>query len=306
MWAPAPFWDKWTNVLRGAIGARKLSATGLDYRLMSLQYTAVVQPVPAFQLRYNFDGSRIDDQATSLRTDRFQNDVSAAYFYKYGRFTGGYGYEMNDDDVTLTSYDSWNAGTEFHYGKLVSAKVDYFSRAKQDQEERTLLKDLEAAQTRAKLEVRPIDELVIGGEYAKREREFPDIGVTADGELAGAFGRYTYAGWGTVSGDYTYSTDDYTDLASGFHSRSNIVTGRLEFTRVKNLRLAAGATWLDIERDLNIEKGMFFAEGAYTLLDHYRFEVKYNGYSYDDYILLDRYYTANVVQINLAYDFRLK
>jgi hypothetical protein len=188
----------------------------------------------------------------------------------------------------------------------VSAKVDYFSRVKQDQEERTLLKDLEAAQTRAKLEVRPIEELVIGGEYAKREREFPDIGVTADGELAGAFGRYTYAGWGTISGDYTYSTDDYTDLASGFHSRSNIVTGRLEFNRVKNLRLAAGATWLDIERDLNIEKGMFFAEGAYTLLDHYRVEVKYNGYSYDDYILLDRYYTANVVQINLAYDFRLK
>ena len=306
LYAPMPFYDKWNNLVRGAIGVRKLSGSGLDYRLMSFQYTAVVQPVSAFQLKYLFDASQVDDAATSLRTDRFQNDLEAAYFYKYGRFNGGYGYEINDDDRTLTSYDSWNAGTEFHYGKYVSAKVDYASRVKKDQEELTLLKDLEATQTRAKLDVRPLDGLVFGGDYAKREREFPDIDVQADGEVAGAFGRYTYAGWGAVSADYSYATDDYKDLAGGFSSCSNIVTGRLEFERVRNLRLATGFTYLDISRDLDIEKGMFFAEGAYTLLDHYRVEVKYNGYSYDDYILLDRYYTANVVQINLAYDFRLK
>ena len=241
-----------------------------------------------------------------LRTDRFQNDIQVAYFNRYGRLHGGYGYEINDDDRFLTHYDSWNAGAEFRYHKLVTAKVDYASRAKKDEEARTLLQDVEAAQARAKLEVRPLDGLVLGADYADREREFPDIGVAAEGATAGVYGRYTYAGWGTASADYSYTDDDYTDLAGGFRTFSNVATGRLEFTRVRNLRLATGFTWLDIAQDLDIEKGLFFAEGAYTLLDHYRLEVKYNGYSYDDFILLDRYYTANVVQINLAYDFRLK
>ena len=34
----------------------------------------------------------------------------------------------------------------------------------------------------------------------------------------------------------------------------------------------------------------------------YHVEVKYNVYNYDDYILLDRYYTANVVWVNVAWD----
>jgi len=306
LYAPMPFWSKWNNFVRAAVGTRKLSGSGLDYRIMSAQYTAVVEPVPAFQLKYLFDGSRIDDAATRLRTDRFQNDVQVAYFNRYGRLHGGYGYEINDDDRFLTHYDSWNAGAEFRYHKLVTAKVDYASRVKKDEEALTLLQDVEAAQARAKLEVRPVDGLVLGADYADREREFPDIGVEAEGATAGVYGRYTYAGWGTASADYSYTDDDYTDLAGGFRTFSNVATGRLEFTRVRNLRLATGFTWLDIARDLDIEKGLFFAEGAYTLLDHYRLEVKFNGYSYDDFILLDRYYTANVVQINLAYDFRLK
>ena len=33
----------------------------------------------------------------------------------------------------------------------------------------------------------------------------------------------------------------------------------------------------------------------------YFVQVKYNVYNYDDYLLLDRYYTANVVWLNVGY-----
>jgi hypothetical protein len=65
-------------------------------------------------------------------------------------------------------------------------------------------------------------------------------------------------------------------------------------------------TYLDIRRDLDIEKSLVFAEGAYTLRDDYHLEVACNVYNYDDYVLLDRYYTANVLRINVAYDFHLR
>jgi hypothetical protein len=71
------------------------------------------------------------------------------------------------------------------------------------------------------------------------------------------------------------------------------------------LRLAGGATYMKIRENLDIEKSMAFVEGDYALPRGYHLEIKYNVYNYDDYILLSRYYTANVVRINLGYDFRL-
>ena len=80
---------------------------------------------------------------------------------------------------------------------------------------------------------------------------------------------------------------------------------RVEVGRVRNLRVAGGVTYLDIGRDLDIEKSMVFVEGTLRLAGRYRLEAKYNCYNYDDYILLDRYYTANVVRFNLGYDIHL-
>jgi hypothetical protein len=70
------------------------------------------------------------------------------------------------------------------------------------------------------------------------------------------------------------------------------------------LNVASGVTYLDIGRDLDIEKTIVFVESALKLFDRYHLEVKYNVYNYDDYILLDRYYTANVVRVDFGYDLR--
>jgi hypothetical protein len=306
LYTPCVFYDKWTHLLRAAYGNRKLSNTDLEYTLASFQYTGVIQPVEAFRLRYGFDANRVDDQSTRLMTDRFQNDFDAFWLYRYGQVSGGYGYETNDDDRTLTSYHNWRVGTAFRYGKAVSAKVDYASRVKKDQEELTLLKDVEASQIRARLQVQPRDGVVLGGGYSKRERELPDLGVTVDGEVANAFGRYDAKGWGALSGDYSFSTDDFQDLAGGFHTESHFATGRVEFERIQGLHLAGGVTFMDVGGDLDIEKSIVFLEGSCTLSNGYSIELKYNAFNYDDYILLDRYYTANVLRINVGYNLHLK
>ncbi len=306
LYSPSHFLGNWTHLLRAAYGVHRLSNRDLDYTLTNLQYTGVLQAARALQLRYRFEGNRVDDQATRLKTDRFENDADATYYYRYGQFSGGYGYETNDDDQTLTSYNTWRAGTIFRPGKYLDARVDYVSRVKKDQEDLTLLKDIDASQIRAKLQVRPRDELALGAGFSRREREFTTIGVDLKGDEFNAFGRYAYPGWGALSSDYSYSTDDYRDLTAGFHVRSHIVTARADFERLKNLRLGGGVTYLDIRRDLSIEKTLVFVEGTYTLQNDYHLEVRYNVYNYDDYLLLDRFYTANVLRLNVAYDLHLR
>ena len=310
LYAPDPFYDKWTHLVRGSYGVRKLSDGDLEYTLANLQYTGVVEPRERFQFRYNFDGSRIDDQATGLKTIRLQNNVDGTYHHPHGHLTAGYGYETNDDR-TLTHYNSWRAGGSFRVERAaggrpgLTAKADYARRVKRDEEQLTLLRDVESSRIRASLQLQPIDPVTAGGGYSKREREFPDINVKSEGEVWSAFARGELKRWGNVSADYSYATDTYTDLAAGFDASSHIVTARAEFQRIKNLTLAGGVTYLDIGKDLDIEKSMVFVEGAYKVLNDYHLEVRYNVYNYDDYILLDRYYTANVLRINLAYDLHL-
>jgi len=305
LYTPSPFYDKWTHMLRGAYGVRKLPNGDLEYTLANFQYTGIVAPIRTWQFRYNYEANRTDDQATGLKTDRFQNNLDVTYFYPRGRLTAGYAYETNDDDRTLTSYNSWKAGATYRQGRWISAKFDYAGRIKNDQEDLTLLKDVEAFRVRGSLDLKPIEQLAFGGGYSRRERELPDIGVKVDGDVATGYGRYEMRSWGSLGADYSYSNDDYRDLAGRFATESHIVTGRADFTRVKNLRLAGGVTYLDIGKDLNIEKSSVFAEGSYRVLRDYRVEVQYNVYNYDDYILIDRYYTANVVRFNLVYDLKL-
>jgi len=306
LYSPSPFYDRLTHLVRGAYGVRKLSNGNVDHTLASFQYTAVAQPRTAWQLKYAFGASRIDDDATRLKTDRIQNDIDAAFLHRYGRISAGFGYETNDDDRYLTSYKSWRTGATFHYQRRVNAKVDYSGRVKKDEEELTLLKDLEASRFQGKLELRPIEPVLVGGGFSRRTREFPDIHVESKGTVASAFARFDQAGWGSVAADYSWTKDDYRDLLAGFKTETHLVTARVEIDRIANLKLASGVTYLDINKDLDIEKSIVFLEAGYRLLGDYHLEILYNVYNYDDYILLDRYYTANVVRISLGYDLHLK
>jgi len=231
-----------------------------------------------------------------------QNDFDVTWFHRYGRVNAGYGYEMNDDDRSITTYHSWRAGMTFRPERRLTARVDYSGRVKKDLEELTLLKDVQSLRARARLEYRPTERFTLSGDYTRRERELPDIGVSVNGSVSGAFVRYEIPKWGALSADYSHTLDEYVDRLAGFDAQSDVVTGRVEIGRFRNLRLAGGGTYLDIGKDLDIEKSLVFVEGDLKFAQRLHLGVKYNCFNYDDYILLDRYYTANVVRVDLGYD----
>ncbi len=301
--APGYFTDKVTHLLRAGYGRREIKNVDTEYTLLNFQYTGVAAPIRVVQLKYNFFANRTDDKSTQLKTDNFRNHIDATYFHPRGAVFGGYGYETNDDDRSLTSYHTYTVGGSFRGPKDLAAKVEYANRSKRDEEKHTLLRDIETATFLAKLQVSPVNDLVLGAGYKNREREFSDIGVESEGRSANVYGRYGYDRWGSIGVEYTYSKDEYDDRISRFGTENSVVTSRADFERVRGLRLGGGVTYLDVGGDLDIEKSVLFAEAEYTLLENYRIEVKYNVYNYDDYILLDRYYTANIVWINVAYDF---
>jgi len=201
-------------------------------------------------------------------------------------------------------------GASYRHKKTLKARVAYSTRDKDDIENQTLLQDIESSRMTASLELKAPDDLMsgmlsVGARYADRTREHQDIGVEVNGRRTTVFGRYDYSGWGGLVVDYSISDDEYDDRVARFDAESNVVTGRVECVRIPDVFLSAGGTLVEVRGDLDIDKSILNFEGRYTFLEDYFLEVKYNVYNYDDYVLLDRYYTANVVWINAGYHFKV-
>jgi hypothetical protein len=304
----AYFWpDKLTHFIRGSYGKQELTEANLKYDMSDFQYTGVVRPHERFQFKYNFYARRIDDQATGFETDNVQNNFDLTYYHEYGTVFAGYGYETNDNDVDLTEYNTFRLGGSANYDNRVKATLEWGTRDKQDVGGLTLLQDIESSKLLASLRYQALDDLYIGGKVTTRQRKFTTLNTEAEGLLANVYGGWEYPGWGSLVADYSYTNDDYDNLdGSTFKVDNKLVTARAQIDRVKDLKLVGGVTYMDVGEDLNIEKSILFFEGMYTFLDDYHVEVKYNIYNYDDYIVFGKYYTANVVWVNLAYDFRIR
>lgn len=292
---------KVSHFVRGSYGRQRLVQPELDYTMSTLQYVGVVRPSRPLQADYRLYLSRIDHDATGLRTLQTRNDFGLTWFHSFGQLFGGYGYVTNDDDRTLTSDNAWRVGAVLRDGKAISAKVSYASSEKTDTENLTLLKDITSSRLRISMDANPSDRVSFGVSYVDHDREFPVLGVKAEGQRYTTSGRYAVPDWATFSVDYTYADDVYQDQGPGFAADNHAVSGRFELQRIRNLELAAGLTYLDIGKDLDIEKSILMFSGQYHLQEDTFVEVKYNVYNYDDYVLLDRYYTANVVWVNVGY-----
>jgi hypothetical protein len=303
--SPCFFYDKWSHFLRFAYGKQDVVNAGVDFTLLNFQYNGIIRPVRWFRFKYNLYLNRIDDSAVQMVTDNIQNNFAADFYYRYGRVFGGYGYEINDDDRVLTDYNTYLVGGTFDYDRRVYAKVSYANRAKTDKEKLTLLQDIETERLRADLKLSILKELVIGGRYVDGERVYPDIDVSARGEWVNAYLDYRLPVWFSIWGDYVYRVEEHNNRVGTFDTDNHIMTTKVTFDRIKDLYLGAGATYLRVKKDLDIEKSILFFEAAYTLAQSYHFEVKYNVFNYDDYIVTERYYTGNIVWFNVAYDFNV-
>jgi hypothetical protein len=294
------FPGKVSHFVRASYGTQELDDTALDCTTSAFQYFGTVKAADDVELRYRFDGSRIESDATGLQTDRTRNDVDVTWRRARGSFFAGYGYATTDDDKTLTDTNTWRIGGSYHDPRW-QLRASYATSERDDQESLTLLKDIESSRWRASAQAKVNDRLTVGGSFLQRDRDYPVLDVTATGKRYSGFTRLALTQWGTASVEYAYSDDEYVDQAGAYRADNSTVTARVDLTGVKGLRLGGGVTYLDLGKDLDVEKSILTFDGKYDLSRDYFVSVRYNVYNYDDYVLLDRYFTTNVISLNVGY-----
>jgi len=308
---PGIWIDRLTHVARGAIGESKLPTAGTNFKMYVGQYTGLLALYQGLQFKYRLYGSRVDDSSTGMFTDNFSHDFDLIYRDRWGSVAGGYGWEALDDDRSVTTYNNWRASVYLRTSdNKVSGNVTYASRDKEDMEKQTLLMDTETTRLKGKIDYRATKDLTIGGYFASRNRDLPDIGSKIEGQVGNAYARYS-SNQGDVTGsvmvNYQFGDDDYQNIDSKFTTRSNFITGTLDFDW-RDLNAGTAMTYMRIKEDLDIEKSVLSFWAGYTFLENWEARAKYNVYNYDDYLIItasntNRFYTANIVWFDIGYHF---
>ena len=303
--------NRLTHVLRGSIGESELPTLGTSYDLMTVQYTGVAALMRPLRLKYRFYAAQVDDKAEDNQTDRWIHDVDAEFQWKAALASAGYGWEAWDDDRSVTTYDNIRAALSLHHpNQKISGRLAYSTRNKEDEEDQTLLRDTEYARAEVRLDARPMAGVTLGGRAAERTRKLPDLDAEAEGLAISAYGTYRYEHFGetgviaaTLGADYRYGDDDYDNAVGEYHVTSQFVTGRIDLDVYEKIRAAAAVHFIDLGDDIDIEKSILSFELGYTFFSKFDAKAKYNVYNYDDFLIAGRYYTANVVWIDVGYGF---
>ena len=105
--------------------------------------------------------------------------------------------------------------------------------------------------------------------------------------------------YGHLNVGYAHTQGTYENTVENFEYRDHLVFGDATTNEYRGLTLGCGAQYYRSQRDLDVEHFNITAKASYRFLEDYRLECKYSAYNFDDFLVWDEYYTANMIEVSL-------
>ncbi len=217
---------------------------------------------------------------------------------KFG-FTAGYQFDVNDDyedEVRANSsyFSFWSKPA-----KGFEWRGEYGMRKEEIEDGVRLTGDEEYNRHRTSAKYRHEKYGSIGVKWDSRERDNDQLGSSLDMNRFGIDGVLLVEKYGHINAGYVYGKGEYENREAMFEFTDHLVFGDVTTKEYKGVTLGGGALYYRSRRDLDVEHFNVRLTGALRFYQDYRLEVEYNAYNFDDLLVLDEYYTGNVVQISL-------
>lgn len=260
-----------------------------------------------FNFRYNLYFDRSGSDSDYVETDNLANAFYLGYTKdRRGGVTVGYQHDINDDfedEVQANSYylSGWikpTSRTEF--------RAQYGNRAEEVKEGARLLGDEDRSRYSLSGKYRVPGRGHLSLKYEGRQRKNDNLGTEADFNRFLADVTLISAEFGSLSGGYSYATGEYSNIeANDFEFQDHVLYGEATSREFEKTTLGFGATYYRSKRDLDVESFSLRFSGSYRLGENYRLEAEYNVHNFDDFLVADKYYTSNVLEVSISRDFSL-
>ncbi|PJA30452.1 MAG: hypothetical protein CO189_00080 [candidate division Zixibacteria bacterium CG_4_9_14_3_um_filter_46_8] len=253
-----------------------------------------------FSLNYSFYFDRTSSDSDFVSTDNLSHAVYLSHLWpQLAGLTAGYQTDINDgyqDKIQANSiyFSGWLMPTsEFEFRGEVGLRME------EVKEGTRLTGDEDRNRFKFSAEYKKPDYGSMTLKFENKNRKNDLIKSEADFiRISGdcVLQRFKFA---ELAIGYSFSEGEYENIEQKFEFADHQVHGDITLHEYSHITLGAGGIYYRSKRDLDVERiGLHFT-GSYRFLNSYRLEGNYNVHNFDDFLMSDQYYTANIVEVNL-------
>jgi hypothetical protein len=254
-------------------------------------------------LRYSFVYDRAGSDSDIVKTDNLANAVYVGYAkQKIGGVTVGYQNDLRDDLYKALESNTYYASAWATPAPQLDLRASLGMRDEEMTDGTRLMGDVERNRYRFSARYRYARLAWLKAGYENTHRESVQLGSAADFDRFLLDGGVTLEQYGNLTVGYAHAVGEYQNIGSAFEFTDDILYGDVYFKEHHNFTHGFGATYYRSKRDLNVESFTLRFSLGYRFMQSRYIEAVYTVHNFDDYLIIDRYYTANIVEIRVTND----
>ncbi len=247
-----------------------------------------------------------DHVGPKLTTDNIVHTASIGKNWpRYGGLRVGYERRVSDNFSNKTTSNAFLGNGWLRPTDRLSFGAQIVTRAKSVDQGTTLVGDEDVTRHLVKAAYHDTAWGSISGQWQGRVRKNDDIDTKVDYSTLTSSLMLQRSQYGHLTVTYSYYTGKYenrSDQAS-YEFGDHVISGAIYPKSYLQFTTDFGATYYRSQKDNDREKFNLNFGLRYSFMGDHHLEVRYNVFNYDDYLLFDHYYTANIVEVNLIKDF---
>ena len=253
-----------------------------------------------FSANYNLIFDRTGSDSDIIATDNLAHTIYLTGISPgHAGLTVGYQNDINDDFADEVRANSYYASGWFTPNSHFEFRGEFGTRAEKVEDGWRLVGNEDRNRLKISGKYFYAAHGSLSLKYENKQRDNDQLGTSADFNRFAADATLKLTKYGEFSGGYSYSTGDYKDLEQEFEFNDHVLYGDITLREYHRLRAGFGATYYRSKRDIDVESFMLHFMASLRFAENHHLEVVYNVHNFDDFLVTDRYYTANIVEINL-------
>jgi len=254
-----------------------------------------------FDLNYYFLFDRTRSDSDVVATDNLAHTFYVSHIWPgLAGLTAGYQYGINDDFEDDVRSNAFYFYGWFRAGEFFEFRGEHGFRSEDVNDGARLIGDEDRFRFKFSARYKRPECGSITFRYEGKSRENDQIGSEIDFSRIGTDVETVLRNYGNFTAGYSYSRGEYENTEGQFEFADHVLYGDITTREYKGFDAGFGATYYRSKRDLDVESFTLRFRAGYRFMDDHRIDIKYNVDNFDDFLVRDKYYTSNIVEISLT------
>jgi hypothetical protein len=277
----------------------EFDATGYEISSNRVQGGARIKFPVHFTLAYYFIFDRTASDSDYIATDNISHTFYATHRQGRAGLTIGYQNNINDDFEDVVRANSIYFSGWVRPCPRMEFRGEYGFRAETVDEGSRLVGDEDRNRYKISVKCNCLESGTVMLKLENKTRTNDQINSEAEFNRFSANVSLKLLEYGYLNGGYSYSSGEYENSEQSFDFDDNLFHADISVNEFHNFTPGFGVTYYRSRRDLDVESFSLNFKADYKFMEDFIFSAAYNVHNFDDFLVGDQYYTANIVEINI-------